>query len=193
MKTVKLIQSLREELIEQASTLDKLEGMSLDQLSKKPGENKWNALECIAHLNSYARYYLPSFNKAVKEAEEKGWKAEDAYKSSWLGRFSIKSVSPETRKRKLPAPKQHNHRNSLLTKDEILRLQNHLEGLHSLLNRAEKVNLKKVKVKIEIASFFKLPLGDFIPFLVRHQSRHLAQALEAATHSVAQEVAVAQS
>ncbi len=178
-----LYTALYAELAEQEKTAKMLEDLPLDSLLPHPAPGRWNALEAIAHLNSYARYYLPAFNKAIDEAKLKGYIPESYFKSTWLGRFSIRSVSPETRKLKLKSPKAHNQAKLVsipMTKDELLRFRNHLDGIRLVLEKSKEVSLKKTRISIEIAPWLKLSLGDFLPFLITHQSRHLEQAVEAA-------------
>lgn len=183
-----LFDSLYSELAKQEKVAKELEEMPVQNLMQRPAPESWNALEAIAHLNSYARYYLPAFNRAIEDAEKKGYKPETHFKSSWIGRYSIRSVSPETRKRKLKSPKAHNQAKQAtvpMSKDELLRFRNHLDGIRLVLEKSRRVSLSKTKISIEIAVWLKLSLGDFLPFLITHQSRHLDQAMEAAqlTHS----------
>lgn len=183
-----LYQALYADLSEQERIAKELEDLPLSRLLQHPSPGRWNALEAIAHLNSYARYYLPAFNKAIDEAKLKGFKPESSFRSTWLGRFSIRTVSPETRKVKLKSPKAHNQAKLVsipMTKDELLRFRNHLDGIRLVLEKSKEVSLKRTRISIEIAPWLKLSLGDFLPFLITHQSRHLDQAMEAAkfTHS----------
>jgi hypothetical protein len=47
--------------------------------------------------------------------------------------------------------------------------------LIQLLNAAQKVSLNKVKIKISIAKFIKIKLGDTFQFVVNHNIRHFQQ------------------
>ncbi|MDX5320555.1 MAG: hypothetical protein LPK45_05620, partial [Bacteroidota bacterium] len=93
---------------------------------------------------------------------------------------AIRSVLPENRKLKLNSPKQHNHYSSHLERRVIREFHDHLNRQKVILHQAAGVDLNRVRVKVEILPWLKLRLGDFLPFLLQHQSRHLTQAEEAA-------------
>jgi len=44
---------------------------SPDRLLKQPAVNKWSAAQCLEHLNSYGRYYLPEIEYAIQAAKKK--------------------------------------------------------------------------------------------------------------------------
>ena len=46
------------------------------KLLKQPGENKWSAAQCLEHLNSYGRYYLPAIESAINKAKQRSQKAK---------------------------------------------------------------------------------------------------------------------
>ena len=47
--------------------------------------------------------------------------------------------------------------------------------LLTLLNESRNVNLNKVRIRISIARFIKLKLGDTFQFLINHMIRHMQQ------------------
>lgn len=180
-----LLMEMEEELDKQAADIRLLSELSEDALNQRPQEKAWSALECFAHLNSYARYYVPAFKEVINHAKTRNWKAVDTFQSTWIGRYSIKSILPENRNKKLSSPKQHNHfASSRNKKEDIAELLKHIDSLKALVYEAKEVNLNKARVAIEIMPFLKLRLGDFFPFLIYHQSRHLLQAKEAAALNV---------
>src|SRR6476469_8039738 len=60
---------------------------------------KWSAAQCLNHLNSYGKYYLPTIEKAMKYSTKKN--AAVTYKSSWLGNYFYELMLPETPKKKM--------------------------------------------------------------------------------------------
>lgn len=175
-----LLFEMESELEKQSAILKILETLDEEALNSRPHEKAWSALECVAHLNSYAEYYLPVFESTITQAISKGWTSTENFKSTWIGRYSISSILPENRAKKLNSPKQHNHFASARTKNDLLVFDEKLKTLYQLLKEAKSVDLNKAKVAIEIMPILKLRLGDFFPFLILHQSRHLDQAMEAA-------------
>jgi len=176
-----LLQEMQEALSKQEEDLKSLVFLSEKELNDRPSEKAWSALECLAHVNSYADFYIPAFQEAIAKAREKRWTAEENFHSTWIGRYSIQSILPENRKKRLNSPKQHNHFASQRSMDEDIRLfEANLASMRKLVESAKEINLNKAKVAIEIMPLLKLRIGDFFPFLILHQSRHMLQAKEAA-------------
>jgi len=175
----RLLLEMELELEKQSTILEKLQSYDEGVLNQRPHEKGWSALECIAHLNSYADFYIPAFKDAISHAHSKGWYAVADFNSTWIGRYSISSILPENRHKKLKSPKQHNHFESARSKEDIHFFAEKLEQLNQLVGDAKSIDLNKAKVSIEIMPLLKLRLGDFFPFLILHQSRHLEQAMEA--------------
>lgn len=151
--------------------------LDFEQLNWRPTENKWSVAEVFAHLNSYCNHYLPEFEKAIQKALTQSLQPAEKYKSTWLGRYFIKSMSPEKIHKKFKAPKQHNHIHSQVPTDVInIFLKNQLH-LKKILQDSRTININKSKVQIEILPFLTLRLGDLLKFFVTHQQRHLLQIM----------------
>ena len=183
MKTssTELLQRMQQELNTQRHLLEQLKVIENAALSSRPGENSWSAFECLAHLNSYAAHYNPAFLQSMYRAKERGWQPDPVFRGTWLGAYCIKSIHPENRKTsKLRTPARHNKLGVAGERKEFERLEKHLAEQEQLLKQAGEINLNRCKVAIEIMPWLRLRLGDFFPFLIYHQTRHLHQAMEAA-------------
>src|SRR6187549_3964551 len=64
-----------------------------DRLATQPAPGAWSASQCLEHLNSYGRYYLPAIEKAIAKAANH--KPALHFKSSWLGNYFYKLMLPE--------------------------------------------------------------------------------------------------
>src|SRR5690349_3988272 len=67
--------------------------------------NGWSIAACIAHLNSYAEYYLPRLEEALNKSaaqEETG-----IFKHSLLGKYFINSMDAAKSNKKFKALKRH--------------------------------------------------------------------------------------
>lgn len=181
MKNCKvLIQELKDDLDYQISLLNQLKEMADPILNQRSSPDSWSALECVAHLNSYAKHYNPAFRKAIEKSKLKGFLPVSDFQSTWIGGYCIQTVLPENRKKKLKSPGHHNYLSSELNRKVLDVFRSYLEEQNTILLESDRVNLNKTKVSIEIMPWLKLRLGDFLPFLIKHQSRHLLQAMEAA-------------
>ena len=164
-----------DDLVERTTT--SIAPLDFEKINWRPAENKWSVAEVYAHLNSYSNHYFPLFEKAIQEASSQNWKPAQKYKSTWLGRYFIQSMSPEKIHKKFKAPKQHNHIHSQISIDVIEGFLENQKRLKNILQLSENININKTKVQIEILPFLKLRLGDFLKFFVTHQQRHLLQIM----------------
>jgi uncharacterized protein (DUF2164 family) len=149
-------------------------------LNAQPGPNEWSAAQCLAHLNSYGRYYLPTIEKAI--ATDKSTKTALHFKSGWLGNYFYKLMLTDSNggvKKKMKAPKDHVPAVQLNTAQVVSEFISQLEKLEQLLTLAQNKNLGTIKAPISITKFVKLKLGDVFLFYTTHISRHLLQAEKA--------------
>jgi uncharacterized damage-inducible protein DinB len=172
----------------QSEFLDKVENQLEEQLREvisvfqnlpqeillQPGSNNgWSIAECMAHLNSYAEFYLPRLTKAIEKAHPGN--ENGLFKYSLLGRHFIKSMDPDFNKKKFKAMKKHlplvNDPNSVVSK-----FIEHLETMLALSRQARHKNLKRNSVATSISPILKMNVGDTLSFLITHNRRHLMQA-----------------
>lgn len=175
MNANELLQQLGAEVAEQNKTAEKLQQETENRLQACPAPGKWNALQCMAHLNSYAAHYLPAFEKSIEKSVNAGKHFVPEVHSSWLGKKCIQTVLV-TNAKKIKTPARHNHIDKAFDKKVIGDFLQHQRRLEKILDKAATVNLAKTKTKIEIMPLLKLHLGDFLQFFIYHQTRHLAQA-----------------
>ena len=172
-----LIDKLTEQTKSVLNGTESLLLMDGDLLSKRPSEKSWNALECIEHLNRYARFYHVEIAKIIENQPKV---AENIpFKTGRLGNHFSKSMEP---KEKLNTMKTFKSMNPLLTnvKTEALEeFRDHQKTLLKLLQECRKVNLSKVKTSITISSLIKLRLGDTLRVVINHNLRHMIQAQKA--------------
>jgi uncharacterized protein (DUF2164 family) len=145
-------------------------------LNQAPGTGKWSAAQCMEHLNSYGRYYLPAIEKAFTASSIP---PAINFKSGILGNYFYKLMLTDSNgkiRKKMASPKNHQ---PVVNMDAALVLSeciSQLEKTGQLLTAARQKNLGKVKVPISIAPFIKLKAGDVLLFFVAHILRHIQQA-----------------
>jgi len=162
----------------------------------QPDTGKWSAAQCLEHLNSYGRYYLPAIEKAIENSAATNPSVH--FKSSWLGNYFYKLMLPENNgkpSRKMKSPKNHQpgmQLNAALVLNEFISQQ---EKIGQLIIKARLIDINKARVPISIAPLIKLKLGDVLLFVIAHIQRHMLQAeraLEQAAYSVQKEKPVLQ-
>ncbi len=145
--------------------------------SAQPGAGQWSAAQCLEHLNSYGRYYLPAIEKAL--SQRNGPSPSLRFESGWLGNYFYKLMLPEPDgrpKKKMKSPKDHRPAIQLNTVQVLGEFISQLEKLEQLITASHGHDLNRVKVPVSIAPFIKLKLGDVFLFYTAHIRRHLLQA-----------------
>ena len=151
--------------------------VSNTRMTAAPAPGAWSASQCLEHLNSYGRYYLPAIEKAIAKAAVT--KPSVHFKSGWLGNYFYKLMLPEnngTVKKKMKSPKDHQPGLELNAAKVINDFISQLEVLGRLLTLARGIDMNASRVPISISPFIKLKLGDVFLFLTAHINRHVLQA-----------------
>lgn len=149
--------------------------LDLAQLTFKRNLSEWNILECLEHLNLYGDFYLPAIE--IKMLEPKTTTTGN-YTPGMLGNYFVKLVRVKAKQKKMSTTSDKNpakqHRQLGLTIiDRFLRQQ---ERLKALLERAQMLDLGKIKTSVSISRLIRLKLGDTLRFVVYHNERHVDQA-----------------
>jgi hypothetical protein len=146
----------------------------------RPSPESWSANECLQHLNSYGRYYLPAIEKSMTLAKSDN--PTNEFFSGWLGNYFTKLMLPTKEgklSKKMKSPKDHAPKTIIESHIVITEFIDQQEKLLQLLTMAKKIDLNKSKVGISIAPFIKLKLGDVFMFLIAHLQRHTWQVQRA--------------
>lgn len=158
------------------TTEAELAPLPAEVLNVKPRPDSWSVLECLEHLNRYARYYLPALNKALSRPAKS---AAEPVRHSWLGRKSLDLVRPDNGQQHKTV-KHMNPAGSQLGRTVLDEFLAHQAELLGLLARAQAADLNRRAVPVEFFRLLKLRTGETLEFVVRHEQRHLQQALRAA-------------
>ena len=143
----------------------------------RPSSESWSANECLQHLNSYGRFYLPAIESVLSRSEKR--ESSTQFSSGWLGNYFTKLMMPGTDGKpstKMNSPKDHAPKTIIESRLVISEFIDQQEKLLALLNTAKKFDLNTVKVGISIAPIIKLKLGDVFRFVIAHQVRHILQS-----------------
>lgn len=141
-------------------------------------DNGWSMAQCLEHLNSYGRYYIPQIHNTVHKGHHHS--TEVLVNSSWLGRYFTNMMKMSAKMRKYKAFKGHIpdlHLQAQLVVAESIQQQH---TLLELLSTAKHTNINHIKIPISVARFLGLRLTDMLQFIIAHNERHLQQALRQA-------------
>ncbi|MFY8036623.1 MAG: hypothetical protein ACOVMQ_05610 [Cyclobacteriaceae bacterium] len=117
------------------------------QFALKPSASSWSANECLQHVNSYGRYYLPAIQKAIDKAATG---STENFHSGWLGNYFTKMMMPKENgslATKMKSPKDHAPTNILESHQVIAEFIDQQEILLKLLRQSKVIDLHKVKVE----------------------------------------------
>lgn len=138
-------------------------------LLKQPQEAGWSIAQCLWHLNSYGHFYLPHIQKALASTANK-----TSFKSGWLGGYFTSMMEPG--KQKFKAFKDHIPPEQLDAYAVVAEFIEQQETLLGYLKQAYHSDLEKT-LPISISKFITLKLGDVFQFVIKHDERHLQQAV----------------
>jgi hypothetical protein len=177
---IELVQQLETNVRAQIQTVAGVfQHMDETLLNTPASDGGWSIAQCLEHLNSYGRYYIPQIQKAI--AQEHRQDAEEQVKSSWLGRYFTNMMKPSsTKHNKYKAFKDHIPALELDAYQVIAECMQQQYRLLEILDSVKHTHINTVKIKISIARLIRLRLVDVLQFIIAHNDRHLQQGLRQA-------------
>jgi hypothetical protein len=142
------------------------------QLLQPPAAGGWSIAQCLWHLNSYSRFYLPLMEQQLGNPTA----GSASFKSGWLGAYFVKIMNPKTGTQKYKAFKDHVPPESIDAYAEVAAFIQMQEMLLGYIKQARTVNLN-MRLPVSISKLIKLKLGDVFQFMIAHDERHVQQAL----------------
>ncbi|HEY6160890.1 MAG TPA: DinB family protein [Bacteroidia bacterium] len=177
MNTTELLDSLKKDVERNVSTVKSIFApLSADLLNWKPAPGKWSVGECIEHLNVTDHLYLVRFRKVLMSGR-KLFLSRDHYKPSLLGNYFIRQTDPKIGTVKFTAPAVYQPSNSNVTHEAIVEFIRKQQLLTETMEKAKRYDLKKNKIYTPVTNKVRLRFGDALIITVRHDQRHILQAL----------------
>lgn len=170
-----LLNDLKNDISISIETANDFKNLSIEQLNYKENTEKWSILECLEHLNLYGDFYLKEIETRILSAKPS---PTTTFKSGFFGNYFAKSMQPKsdgTITNKMKTFKDKNPANSDLSITTIDRFIKQQKQMLTLLEQAEKVDLKAIKTKTTLP-LIKFRLGDTFRFVIAHINRHVLQA-----------------
>jgi hypothetical protein len=150
--------------------------LTVDQLNWKPAEKSWSMAQCFDHLITTHSLYFPLFKELeTGNVRSSFWEKNSPF-SGFLGRFLIRSLDPENRK-KIKAPSKAKPSASEIEARIIDRFSEHQ---HQIIEHLQKISTDIDPAKTIITSpllgIITYSLDDCFTILVVHCQRHFGQA-----------------
>lgn len=162
-----------EEIKAQARELT--EGLNEERFNWRPGPNQWSIEECLAHLTIVGQWEVRAIEQAIEDAGARGLTGSGPFRYGRLGRFIVRMTEPPVRT-KVRAPRRflplHGQPVTAIVPTFL-----HLQSQFLLqIERADGLDLARVKVATPISRFLKMSLGMMFAQAAAHERRHMAQA-----------------
>ncbi|MDP4828418.1 MAG: DinB family protein [Flavobacteriales bacterium] len=146
----------------------------IDRMFESPGPGKWSAVQCLEHLNRYAAFYHPEIEDKLNSNG-----GDPHYKPSWLGNYFAMSMLPTEKMKTMTTFKSKDPVHDHLDISVLRTFIGNQERMLSMIEKARKSDLGKVKCKTTLGSWLKFKLGDTFRFVIYHELRHIEQARKA--------------
>jgi hypothetical protein len=150
-------------------------GLTEAQFNWRPSPDQWSIEECLSHLTMVGQAELLSIEAAIDLAKARGMTGSGAFEYPIWERFILRETEPPVR-HAMPAPKRFIplHGQPITG---ILPTFLHVQRNFGIqIERADGLDLRRVKVPTPIMSLLKLSLGSSLAQAAAHERRHIAQA-----------------
>lgn len=166
-----------------------VDGMPDGAFNRKPGPKAWSVGECVVHLNTVSKGYLPVLAEAAARDEPRG---QGPFRYGFVARRFVAALRPGTRPvrtvRSMRPPPAEGLRSVVDRHRALARFHADTERFLDVIEAADGLDLARVKVRSPFVPVLRLPLGAFLEALGHHAVRHVAQAERAAEAAAAEQV-----
>ena len=158
----------------------RLRPLSIEQLNRRPGYDRWSVGQCLDHLNILSGYFLPLVRARLKLAQEKGSVARPQVRSGWLGRrFTSAARQTDSSDGLFKVPKQYAPTGVRLTGTVVEAFNRQLDEVLRLLLLSRQVDAGSVRVPNPLHPWLKLRLTDVLESLIATYKRYVQEAEQA--------------
>ena len=150
-------------------------GLTEAQFNWRPAPEDWSIEECLSHLTMVGHLEVRAIEAAVDAAKAKGVTGKGPFELPIWERFILRETEPPVR-HKMSAPKKFTplHQQPVTG---ILPTFLHVQRNFMIqIERADGLDLRKVKVPTPITKLIKLTLAGTLAQAAAHERRHMAQA-----------------
>ena len=152
------------------------DGLTHEQFNWKPNAKSWSVGECVVHLNTIAKGYLPAMQEAVTEDPPR---APGPFTYGFVARMFTNAVRPGSRP--IPTagamdPTKKVGASGVDKSRALASFDEYTDGYLAVCREAEGVDLASVKIRSPFMKLMRLPVGAFLDAMGLHAIRHVQQA-----------------
>jgi hypothetical protein len=152
-----------------------------DQFNWCPRPDAWSVAQCIEHLNTTARLYLPQLDEAIANAIRRGTYGEGPFSYNVFGRFFTAAMEPPARFR-LRAPTAFHPPPARPRSEVMAAFRAYQVQFTDRLRQANGLDLARAKVRSPTTTWLRFSLGSGFALMLAHERRHLWQARNIVAH-----------
>lgn len=149
--------------------------LSPDQLTWRPGADRWSVSECIRHLTVSNRTYLPKFDLALLQLRERGATGRGPFRFDLVGRIFIGTMEPPA-KLKMPAPTIFRVIGEALSPTLFPDFATVQNELIERIEASSGWDLTKAKISSPASNLIRFNVAAAFEIIAAHERRHLWQA-----------------
>ena len=162
-----------EAIAEQAKELSG--GLTEAQFNWRPSPDRWSIEECLSHLTMVGQEELRLIEAAIDSAKARGIRGTGKFEYPAWERFILRETEPPVR-HAMPAPKRFIPLHGQPVTGVLPTFLHVQRNFGIQIERADGLDLRRVKVATPISRLLKLSLGATLAQAAAHERRHLAQA-----------------
>lgn len=152
-------------------------GLSSGELNWTPQESAWSVGQIIDHLIRINESYYPVLDQLKGGRNPVPWIAKINFVPPYFGKFILRSVEPERRKKMTTFPLWE-PTSSAVGVDVVERFAAHHQTLVEKLDTHQDLFGKGTIISSPANRYVVYPLDTAIEILIQHEKRHYNQALE---------------
>lgn len=149
--------------------------LNKSQLNWKPDPESWSIAQCLDHLITTNRQYIPQIEAVIEGKKKMTFWERLPWLPRLFGQMLIRSVDPAQQK-KVKTFEVFEPRESALPDTIVEDFCEHNLLLKSLMNRSDGVDHQQTIITSPAAFYITYSLHDAFTLMVLHEKRHVNQA-----------------
>jgi hypothetical protein len=150
-------------------------GLDEARFNWRPSPQDWSIEECLSHLTMVGQWEIPALEQAIDQGRARGLTGQGPFEYGAIDRFIVHQTEPPVRS-PLPAPRHFVPLHGQPVTAVMPTFFHVQSQLLIQLDRADGLDLRRVKVATPISRFLKMSLGMMFAQIAAHERRHLLQA-----------------
>jgi hypothetical protein len=150
-------------------------GLSEVQFNWRPAPGQWSIEECLAHLTMVGQWEVRAIEDAIDQGRVRGLTATGPFEYSAIERYILRESAPPVR-HQMAAPRRFQPLHGQPVTGVLPTFLHVQSQFMRLLERADGLDLRRIKVATPISRFLKISLGMMFAQAAAHEQRHMVQA-----------------